>query len=86
MIFQLAMESAIAYDRIYANNNGSLSPADLEEEDASPAEYRPATTYLQLLDMYGNEHGSEKAEEAAMEDWLEFVDQMQYQENRSSSA
>lgn len=44
-----------------------------------PADDRP-TTYLQLLDMYGQEVDSDdnKEDDWAKDDWLEYVDQMQY--------
>ena len=39
---------------------------------------RPTTTYLQLLDMYGEDHHSkEKAEEEPLDDWLGYVDRTQ---------
>ena len=43
------------------------------------ADDRP-TTYLQLLDMYGQEVDSDdnKEDDWAKDDWLEYVDQMQY--------
>ena len=44
------------------------------------------TSYLELLDMYGDEHNNrDEDQQQAMDDWLEYVDQMHFSDgvNRS---
>jgi len=64
---------------------GNESKNTVSTEDASE-EHRPTTTYLQLLDMYGEGNTNNKVDESAMDDWLEYVDQKRSQGNRSSTA
>lgn len=53
------------------NNRIKRSPGHVPVGDVS--EERPVVTYLQLLDMYGNEDNRED-EEQNKDDWLEYVD------------
>jgi hypothetical protein len=53
------------------NNRIKRSPGHAPMGDVS--EERPVVTYLQLLDMYGNEDNRED-EEQNKDDWLEYVD------------
>ncbi|KAL7542729.1 hypothetical protein ACHAXR_012262 [Thalassiosira sp. AJA248-18] len=80
--FQNMMESI--NNHIYGG--GANNAATRTEDNVSEERYRPTTTYLQLLDMYGDEYGSEKMDEQAMDDWIEYVDQIHYsQGNRSTT-
>jgi hypothetical protein len=42
-------------------------------------ELRPSTTYLQLLDMYGNASTEEEMEDDKLDDWVNYVDQIRNQ-------
>ena len=61
-------------DSINTQLLGSETKAQTDSADDRP------TTYLQLLDMYGQEVDSDdnKEDDWAKDDWLEYVDQMQY--------
>lgn len=52
---------------------GEAKPPALVENETD----RRTTTYLQLLDMYGDDLSSDEDEELAMDDWLEYVDAQQ---------
>jgi hypothetical protein len=43
------------------------------------ADMRPTTTYLQLLDMYGNGSTEEENEDDKLDDWVHYVDQIRDQ-------
>ena len=55
-------------------------------EDRSQESYHP-TTYLQLLDMYGNDESNNKsdADLDGYDDWLEYVDSMRYHDDEGRS-
>ncbi|KAL3797873.1 hypothetical protein HJC23_006911 [Cyclotella cryptica] len=52
---------------------------DADARTNEVGEQRPTTTYLRLLDMYGNATIDEQLEDDKVDDWLSYVDQTQKQ-------
>ena len=68
---QYAKDSILSF--IFGKSDASGGSAE------NLTESRPSTTYLQLLDMYGNASHEEEMEDDKLDDWLNYVDQIRDQ-------
>ena len=88
MLFQNMMESIHTgiFGEEKRRNNAATATTDAAAADRDD-DYAASTSYLELLDMYGDEHNGDEDHQQALDDWLEYVDQMHYSDgvNRSRS-